>query len=211
MNRKFFFFFFLLIPGALSGQYQSYYSPDFWKKYTEALTFDLKLEPLSLKKTDFHFRFWNIGQVIDIRKDTAGLVHGELTFYAKEYDEMNLGKRTFYSSKLPIEKKNASEIYQLILKRGLISIPTGDAINGWGKDAVGFTYIAEYLDSGVYSFKCYLSPIKQASLMEAITIQSFIYDLDKVLKLKKKYKSFAASVPFWCYTKGTTEVTCKKK
>jgi hypothetical protein len=211
MSRKIFFFFFLLVPVALRGQYQGYNSPDFWKRYTEALTFDLKLEPLSIKKTDFHFRFWNPGQVIDIRRDSSAFIQGEITCYAKEYDEMNLGKRTFYSSKLPIEKENASEIYQLILGRGLSSIPTGDAISGWGKDAIGFTYIIEYVDSSVYSFKCYLSPIKQTSLKEAITIQSFIYELEKVLKLKKKYKSFAASVPFWCYTKGTPEVICKKK
>lgn len=211
MHRRFFTYFLLLISGSLSGQIQGYYSPDFWKKYTDAMAFDLKLEPLSLQKTNFHYRFWNIGQVIDIWKDDSGLIHGELTNYAKEYDEMNLGKRTFYNSKLPVEQGIASDIYHLIISSVLETIPTGDAINGWGKNTSGFTYIAECIDAGEYSFKCYQSPGKQGTLKEAMTIQSFIDRLDQVLKLKKTYKSFSTSIPFWCYTKGTTEVTCRKK
>jgi hypothetical protein len=210
MDRKFFTYFLLLISGSLSGQVQGYYSTDFWKKYTTALAFDLKLEPLSLQKTNFHYRFWTIGQVINIWKDDSGL-HGDITNYAKEYDEMNLGKRTFFSSKLPIEKSTSTGLYQLILSSNLLTIPTGDAIDGWGKITDGFTYITECSDSGKYSFKCYLSPGQQGSLKEAITIQSFIVRLEQNLKLKKSYKSFSASIPFWCYTKGTTEVTCRKK
>ena len=211
MDRKFFTYLLLLITGTLSGQIQGHYSPDFWKKYTDALAFDLKLEPVSIQKTRFHYRFWNIGQVIDIWMDDSGLLHGEITNYAKEYDEMNLGKRTFYSSKLPIGQGIASDIYQSFLKSRLPVIPTGDAITGWGKSNSGFTYISECIDSTEYSYKCYLSPASQTSLNEAIVIQSFIEKLDKVLKLKKTYKSFSASIPFWCYTKGTTEVTCRKK
>jgi len=211
MYKRFLLYFFLLISGSLFGQSQGYNSLDFWKKYTEALTFDLKLNPISLEKTYFHCRIWDIGQVIDIWMDNSNFIHGEITNYAKEYDEMNMGKRTFYSSKLPIEPGNASDIYQLILTNGLTSIPTGDAIGGWGKNTDGFTTIVECIDSGKYSFKCYLSPYKQGSLKEAMTIQSLISKLDQILKLKKIYKSFSASIPFWCYTKGMPEVTCRKK
>lgn len=211
MHRKFFTYFLLLISGSVAGQIQGYYSPDFWKKYTDALAFDLKLEPIPLQKTSFHYRFWSIGQVIDIWKDDSGLVHGEITNYAKEYDEMNLGKRTFYNSKLPVEQGIASDIYKLIISSSLATIPTGDVINGWGKRTDGFTYIAECIDSGKYTFKCYQAPDKQGSLKEAVTIQSFVERLDQILKLKKTYKSFSAAIPFWCYTKGTTEVTCRKK
>jgi len=211
MFKKILIYFFLLINGAAFAQNHGYYSPEFWKKYTEALTFDLKLEPFTVKNADFHFRIWDIGQVIDVWKDNSNIIYGEITNYAKEYDEMNLGKRTFYYSKLPIEPGNASDIYKSILKNGLTSIPTGDAIDGWGKNTGGFTYIVECIDSSGYSFKCYLSPAKQGSLKEAITLQSFIAKLDQVLKLKKTYKSFSASIPFWCYTKGTPEVTCRKK
>jgi hypothetical protein len=211
MYKKFFSCFLLSITCPLFGLTQGYNSPDFWKKYTQALAFDLKLEPLSIKKTNSHYRFWNIGQVIDIWKDNSNFIHGEITNYAKEYDEMNLGKRTFYSSRLPIEPENASDIYQLILRSGLTSIPTGDAIDGWGKNTGGFTNIVECIDSGEYSFKCYLSPGKQGPLKEAMTIQSFITTLDEALKLKRIYKSFSASIPFWCYTKGTPDVTCRKK
>jgi hypothetical protein len=124
---------------------------------------------------------------------------------------MNLGKRTFYSSKLPIEQNIANELYQLILDSDLLIIPTGDAINGWRKNTGGFTYIVECSDSGKYSFKCYLSPGQQGSLKEAIRIQSFIERIERDLKLNRSYKSFSALIPFWCYTKGTTEVTCRKK
>jgi hypothetical protein len=149
--------------------------------------------------------------VIDIWIDSSGLIHGEITSYAKEYDEMNLGKRTFYSSKSPIEPRNASAIYQLISGSGLNTIPAGDAVDGWNKNAIGFTYITECTDSVGYSFKCYLSPERQGSLKEALTIQSFIVKVDDLIRLKKIYKSFSASVPFWCYTKGGTEVICRKK
>jgi len=211
MSKILFLFLSILVSRSVYGQYQSYYSPDFWQKYTQSLVFDLKLEPLSVKKTDFHFRFWNIGQVIDIWKDSSGTIRGEITSYAKEYDEMNLGKRTFYMSRLATKPGIANDIYQLILKSGLVSIPTCDAIDGWRKDTGGFTYIVESVDSRRYSFKCYLSPAKHVSLKEAITIQSFIDKLEKDLKLRNKYKSFSASIPFWCYTKGTPEVTCRKK
>jgi hypothetical protein len=211
MYRKFFTYLLLLISGSLSGQVQGYYSTDFWKKYTDALAFDLKLEPLSLQKTNFHYRIWTTGQVISLWKDDSGLLRGEITNYAKEYDEMNLGKRTFFSSKLPVEQAIASELYQLMLSSGFLTIPTGDSIDGWGRSKVGFTYIAECSDSGKYFFKCYLSPGQQRSLKEAMTIQSFVERLDQILKLKKIYKSFSASIPFWCYTRGTTEVTCRKK
>jgi hypothetical protein len=211
MYKRFFIYFFLLITGSLFGQSKGYHSIDFWKKYTEALAFDLKLNPISIEKTNFYFRFWNIGQVIDIWKDNSNFIHGEITNYAKEYDEMNMGKRTFYSSKLPIKPGIASDIYQLILKSGLTSIPTADSIDRWGKNTDGFTHIAECIDSSEYSFKCYVSPDKQGSLKEAMIIQSFIEKLDHILKLKKRYKSFSVSVPFWCYTKGTTEVICREK
>jgi hypothetical protein len=211
MYRKFFTYLLLLISGSLSGQVQGYYSPDFWEKYTNALAFDLKLEPVSLQKTSFHYRFWNIGQAIDVWTDDSGLLHGEITNYAKEYDEMNLGKRTFFSSKLPIDQGIASDIYHLILSSSIAAIPAADEITGWSKNTEGFTYIAECIDSGKYSFKTYLSPGKQGSLKEALTIQSFIERLEQVLKLKKTYKSFSATIPFWCYTKGTREVTCRGK
>lgn len=211
MHKKFFLYFFLLIAGSLFAQAQGYNSPEFWKKYTAAFAFDLKLEPLSVSKSNFHYRFWNIGQVIDIWKDNSNFIHGEITNYAKEYDEMNLGKRTFYCTKLSIEPRIASDIYNLILTNGLNSFPSGEAIDGWGKNASGFTYIAECADTVEYSFKCYQSPALQGSLNEAIKIQSFIAKVDKLLKLKKIYKSFSASIPFWCYTKGTTEVICRKK
>jgi hypothetical protein len=211
MNRKLLFFFFLFSSGALSGQYQGYHTSDFWIKYTEALTFDLKLEPLAIKKTEFTFRFWSAGQVIDIRKESNGSIRGELTCYAREYDEMNLGKRTFYSSRSPIEDDNALAIYQLILKSGLTSFPSEDAIDGWGKDADGFTYIIETADADGYSLKSYLAPVKQTSIKEANAIQSFIDKLENDLKLRKKYKIFSASIPFWCYTRGTPVVICRQE
>ena len=211
MHGKFLSYFFLFISGSLSGQNQGYYPADFWKKNTEALVFDLKLEPLSIKKTNFHFRFWSTGQVIDIWKDSSNLLYGEITNYAKQYDEMNLGKRTFYSSRLPIDQGNATAIYQLILQSSITSIPTADAINGWAKNADGFTYIVECIDSVKYSFKCYLSPASQGGLQQAMTIESFLEKLDQLLKLKKRYKSFSSSIPFWCYTRGMPEVICRKK
>ena len=211
MYRKFFTYFILFISGSVSGQYQGYYAPHFWKKYTDALAFDLKLDPVSIMKTNFHFRFWNAGQVIDIWQENSDIIHGEITNYAKEYDEMNMGKRTFFNSRLPLKPEKASAIYKLILSSNLASIPTGEAIDGWGKNPDGFTYIIECIGSAGYSFKCYLSPSGQASLKEAMDIQAFTDKLENFLKLKKLYKTFSATIPFWCYTKGTPEVTCRKK
>jgi hypothetical protein len=210
MYKKICLYFILFIPGSLFGQNQSFISPDFWKKYTEALVFDLKLDPLALKKTDFHFRFWSIGQVIDVYKDDYNVIHGEITNYAKEYDEMNLGKRTFHSSKLFIEPEDASDIYQLILRSGLNSFPAGEVIDGREKETRTFVYIVERIDSGKYSFKYFPLTAKHRSSNEAITIQPFIARLDQIAKLKKAYKSFSETIPFWCYTKGTQEVICRK-
>lgn len=210
MNRKLFICFFLLISGSLSGQYQDYKSTAFWKKYTDALASDIKLDPLLPANTNFHYRIWIIGQVIDILADSTNSILGEITSYAKQYDEMNLGKRTFYSSSLPMDPEKASEIYQMILKTGLTSIPEADAIKGWEKNVGGYTNIIECVDSGEYSFKCYLSPASQGPLEEAIIIQSFLGELKRILQLNRRYKSFSASIPFWCYTKGTIEVICKK-
>jgi hypothetical protein len=211
MYKKILLYLFSILSSAAFAQNQGYYATEFWKKYTEALTFDLKLEPLAVKSAGFHFRLWDIGQVIDIWKDNSSIIYGEITNYAKEYDEMNLGKRTFYHSTQSIKSAIAADIYQLILNAGLTSMPNGEAIKGWQKSAVGFTYITECIDSGKYSYKCYLSPDKQGSLQEAIAIQSFITKISQILKLKKTYKSFSASIPFWCYTKGTQEVACRKK
>jgi hypothetical protein len=107
--------------------------------------------------------------------------------------------------------ERASAVYKLIIDECLNTIPDGDAIDGWSKTNDGFTYITECVDSTKYSFKCYLSPSGQGSLKEAMILQTFVDDIDHLLKLQKKYKIFSASVPFWCYTNGTPQVTCRKK
>jgi len=210
MYKKICLYIILFIPVFLFSQNQGYNSQDFWEKYTDALAFDLKLDPLSLKEANFHFRFWSTGQVIDIYKDDSNFIHGEITNYAKEYDEMNLGKRTFHSSKMSIKPEDASDVYQLILRSGPDSFPAGDAIDGWEKDTRAFVYIVESIDSGRYSFKYFPSANKQSSSNGVTTIQFFITRLGQIAKLKKAYKSFSVSIPFWCYTKGTQEVICKK-
>lgn len=201
----------LLLTGSGSAYCQlgEYNSPALLKKYTVDLEFDLKLGPVPLEKKDYCFRFWSSGEVIDIRKDSTGTISGELTCYARQYDEMNLGKRTFFSIKYPIESGDATILYSLA-RSTLDTLHDCNEINGWSRDGAGFTYIVEIIADGRYSFKSYFNPSGRSKLREAAAIIAFINRSEEILKLNKRYKSFSSSIPFFCYTRGTADVICKK-
>lgn len=211
MLRRILIYLIILLPISIFGQLQGYHSSDIWMKFTDALAFDLKMNPVKTERTHFHFRFWTIGQAIDIWKDNTDSLRGEIINYARDYDEMNLGKRNFYSTRLQVPYKSVFAVYNMIGSSGIIDLPSGDAVNKWRNDLSGFTYVVEYADTSGYLFKSYFDPSGQGSLKVGKEIRSFISKLDQLLDLEKCYMTFAPTIPFRCYTKGTARVYCRKK
>ncbi|HLF33630.1 MAG TPA: hypothetical protein VI583_05310 [Cyclobacteriaceae bacterium] len=185
-------------------------SEAYWKNYTSVLSYELKLAPVSSTKHNFHFRIWHPGQVVDIWQDSLSKFHGEITCFAREYDESNLGKRNFYGERTTIDQVWSAEIHDLFISSGAQSIPTSDLIPGWDNELGDIAYVFEQFVENQYGIKTYISPGLQSSVQEAATIQAYISQIGKTLRLKKVFRVFSKSIPFYCYTIGTRAVSCKK-
>jgi hypothetical protein len=199
----------LLLASPIKGQ-DNVNSEAYWRNYVSVHSYELKLDPVPSTKHDFHFRIWHPGQVVDIWRDSSSTLKGEITCFAREYDESNLGKRNFYSDRVPVDPLLSAKIYNLILSSGIQAIPTCDSIPGWDNALGDVALVLEQFEGGRYGFKTYISPGLQSSVPEATVIQDFISQMEKNLSLKKVFRVFSKSIPFYCYTIGTRAVSCKK-
>ncbi len=140
----------------------------------------------------------------------SGTTTGTLITWADEYvqyDETPTN-RTFTMVNL-LNTDTAKLIRQLILSSDILNLPSDDSIKGWKQGADGITYIIESSTKNYYTFKTYWTPKAQASLQEAVQVQTFVDNLLSLVNAQATWNSFAKTIPYECFINGGPSVICK--
>ncbi len=100
---------------------------DFWYKNNQKLIRKFQLTDFKTTQADFAFRFKNYGQIIEIiKKDNR--IQGILVNYIfRSYKKQ---KDTLFE-KVRIDSVNAKKIYNLIIKSGILELPSDNQIKNW--------------------------------------------------------------------------------
>jgi len=177
----------ITIPTYTNGDTAYYF------KYTSMLCKKLKFTDLTQSTTEFYFRLWNPGLATDIWKDKDSNIKGEITNFYEAEGEKIWGK--IYSNKIQIDSIDAKKTYEFILKSMIDTLPTEDDIEGWSGGLDGELYIIEFSTPNKYSFKSYWSPTAQGKLKEALIVEKFMQNFNKMLNLLDISFRFYYSIP----------------
>ena len=112
-----------------------------------------------------------------------------------------------YSKKFPISDATADRIYQLVLKYGILELPTDRRITGWVQGFHGVVYVTEHVEHSNYSFKTYWTPSAQRSLSEAGELLDFMLELDRIDDIRNADQDFMSGQPFNSWYGGISEAT----
>jgi len=165
-----------------------------WFKWKYDLAKKINLKNLQTSTDTFHFRFWTDIQAIDLWTIDHNSYFGIVTNYAQRYDDKLLGKGVYkigkvYSNQVIIDSLKARQLFNIIDKRSIVSIPTDDKINGWRQGFDGEEFLIETSTPKKYDFKTYWTPrIFADSLKEAKEIQTFVDYLYTEFKVYDYYK-----------------------
>jgi hypothetical protein len=165
----------------------------FWYKYYRQLDREFGLEETNKVNTNYLFRFWDGGKVIEITR-SKNKIEAIVVFFLRQYNEGENERIHFKLSKL--SKESSSKIYNLVSKYNLDSMPTDKQITGWQQGNDGLTCIIEYTDNSTYSFKKYWSPESQKDTKEAKLLLDFIDEMNQMEELKETRKKFMEKQPF---------------
>lgn len=181
----------------------------FWYKYNKGLYKKFDLQNILESKQDFNFRLCNQGQIIDINNDN-NFIQGYLINYAFKEDSKNYKIQDTIFTKIAIEPEILFKIHKLIIESGILQIKSDKEIPGWSQGVDGITYIIEYSDKRMYSFKTYWSPSIQDSTRDVLVIKDFIEDISNLLELKDSSNKFMEKLSKrnGCYSRGGMIRTC---
>jgi hypothetical protein len=201
----------ILIPALLSqfslGQTKFLTSGSdtlFWKSRYVSLADEIGLEKAERVTAEFFFRFWDQQKVVELKRNN-GQLSGNVTFLLRQYLKKKKGR--VYSKKFQISDTNVERIYQLVLKYGILELPTDKRIKGWQEGFDGAVYVTEHIEHNNYSFKTYWTPSAQKSLSEAGRFLDFISELDRIDDIRKANQDFMSSQPFNSWYGGISEGT----
>jgi hypothetical protein len=176
----------------------------FWKSRYVSLANEIGLEKTENVIAEFFFRFWDQQKVVELRRNN-GQFSGNVTFLLRQYRKKKRGE--VYSKKFRISDANAERIYDLVLKYGILELPTDKRINGWRQGFDGAVYVTEHVEQNNYSFKTYWTPSAQKSLSEAGRFLDFMTELDSIDDIRKAEIDFMSSQPFNSWYGGISEGT----
>jgi len=177
----------------------------FWYKRNQEQIKELELTDFNKTQTDFAFRFWNYGQVVEIFKEN-NQVQGELTNYIFHSIKKHNETLTY---KIKLDSVKSLKAYEIIQQSGILSLQTDKEINGWSQGCDGITYIIEHSDKFEYWYKNYWTPSVQDSIPESLIVMNFVNALSDTLELSETYKKFKESLPHrGCYSSGGMVRTC---
>ena len=168
----------------------------FWKKNQEEKIKEFNLPELD-KKSDFVFRKWNPGSVLEIKKNKDSLV-GKIIYFVFEVWEDDY-KANKYVKEYELPKDTSKLLYEYIITSGFDTIPSEKLIDGWSTGFDGITHIYELKRDSTYSFKNYWTPKIQNGIKEAEFIINFNKRIGEIGNLEKYGKDFSDQVPFITY------------
>jgi len=165
-----------------------------WFKWKQDLVKQINLTDLKTSNESFHFRFWTDIQAIDIWTINYNRFYGEVTNYAQKYDDKLLRKGIYkigktYSNQLTLDSSKARQIFNVIDKLSIITIPTDDKISGWRQGLDGEEYLIEISTPKQYDFRTYWTPrIFADTIKEAKQLQTLIDYLYTDLEIQNYYQ-----------------------
>lgn len=179
----------------------------FWYKDQIELLEKLNLKNFEKSSDEFNFRFRNLGQIIEISKDSSAY-SGIIANYIY-HRRWNGSKSKTLSNKIILSSEQAENIYNIIQESKILSLPTDKEIENWAQGLDGMAYIIEHSDRNTYWFKNYWSPSAKAYIPEAIIVLDLIKKLSDTLKLSEAYSSFKSELPkTGCYSSGGMSQMC---
>jgi len=162
----------------------------------------------------FTFRFWNKGQVIDIRIRSDSTKIGEITNFIKQ-DSSSLEEREIVTNYMQVINLSDSEVQKainVIEKFKIYNLPTSRSIPGWQSVLDGEWFEIEQRVNAVYSYKYYGNPKSQKNFPEAGIFNNFLSEFSTSLHLDKYFWDFFNQLPVQCYVRnGEHEILCKRK
>jgi hypothetical protein len=174
-------------------------------RYQTGLIKELGLKDFLLVQDNFNFRFWDQGKIVELTK-TDSILSGQIINFI--YWTHKSKSKTVHQN-IILDNKSCLNLFDIISKSTIYSLPTDRSISGWLHGSDGITYGFEYADKYNYTFKTYWTPGVQDSLREALEISDLVHQIADTLKLSEKYASFKASLPAkGCYTSGGMMVSC---
>lgn len=176
--------------------------------HQELLLKKLRLSDLKESDHEHTFRFWGIGQTVDITRDST-LIVGEVTNYIYHQKKTSDYRTDTLYQKAALSPEQAKAAYDLFMNLKYRNIPTDEKVKGWSKGFDGITYCIEQADKTHYSTKSYWTPSIQDGILEAKVISDFVKSLSDTLKLEESFQSFKNTLPRQgCYHTGGLAVTC---
>lgn len=182
---------------------------------------EFKLSDLDNSNDLFSFRFWNQGQVIELRILSDSTKIGTITnFVTKAYkswrkqEKIISGKidEIVFYQEIELNEKQFSEVLNLIKTSKITDLPSYEEIKGWKPILDGEWFKTEQNLNGKYKMKTYGNPKQQNELKEAVKFLNFYAALNQELDMKTKFSNFFSDLKFGCYSKnGENQIICKKR
>jgi len=180
----------------------------FWYRWNQGLVNKLELTDFKKLQSDFSFRFWNHGQVVEIIKND-NQISGELTNYIYSLSKQTEKRKDTIFNKVKIAPDKAYDLYQIIQSSEILNLKSDNEIDKWTGGFDGITYIIEHSDKTDYWFKNYWTPSAQDSIPESLIVIDFVKAFSDTLRLTEKYKDFKNTLPRkGCYNSGGMLITC---
>ncbi|MBB2147232.1 hypothetical protein GM921_17155 [Pedobacter sp. LMG 31464] len=179
-----------------------------WFKRDKEFQRTLNLKDFEKSSDEFNFRFQNLGQVIEITKDSSS-IDGYITNYIYHTKKSTRNKTETLSNKITLSSEQAKSIYNIVLKSKILNLQSDNKIKNWKKGFDGITYVIEHADKKTYWLKNYWTPSAQDSIPEALMILNFVKKLSDTLNLKETYTTFKNDLPKnGCYNSGGMTNVC---
>ncbi len=180
----------------------------YWFKSSKEFQRTLNLKDFEKSTDEFNFRFRNLGQVVEIAKDSSG-INGNITNYIYHTKKANRNKTETLSNKIILSPEQAKNIYNIIQNFKILTLQSDDKIKNWKKGLDGITYIIEHTDKYTYWLKNYWTPSLQDSIPEALIVRNFVEKLTNSLNLPETYTIFKNDLPkSGCYNSGGMSAAC---
>lgn len=168
----------------------------FWKNIQTEKIKEFRLPKLD-SKSEFVFRSWNPGNILEITKNKDS-VSGKIIYFVFEVWENDYKADTFVKTYL-LPKSISENLYEYISKSGIEKIPSDKYIKDWQQGFDGITHIYELKENNNYSFKNFWTPKSQKGITEAEFIIEFNNTISEIGELEKYGKDFTEKTPFISY------------
>ena len=180
----------------------------FWKREYEIKIHNFNLTKIENLEQDFIFRFWNVGNLLEIKK-TKSNIKGKVTYFVYEVWEDNY-KADKFVKHFDLKQDTSEKIYSLITESKISDYPSDKFISNWKQGFDGVTYIYEIVSNSNYSFKHYWTPNAQKNVKEAKSIMEFNDQINNIINIKEQRTIFEKEIPFISYTyPGSSSIATK--